>query len=110
MRYIGTLDVDALYPNIRPDIALRALHDALTSATKFSDEEVQMIIEMARFCIENSVVHYRGKWYRSKSGLPTGGPESGSIANIVVYFVLEKILLVDPKLSQLNKMVSRKIP
>ena len=40
MRYIGTLDVDALYPNIRPDIAIRALQDALTSATKFSNEEV----------------------------------------------------------------------
>ena len=67
-----------------------------------------MIIEMAKFCIENSVVYYRGKWFRALLGLPTGGPESGGIANLVVYFVLEKILLVNPKISQLNEMMSRK--
>ena len=108
MRLIGTLDVDALYPSIRLDLALRALQDALSTVTSFSVEEVQMIIQMAQFCIVNSVVHYRGKWFKSLLGIPTGGPESGSIANLVVYFVLEKVLLVDPRIAPLNDMVSRK--
>ena len=67
-----------------------------------------MIIALAELCIKNSVVCYRGKWYRTKVGLPTGGPESGSIANIVVYFVLENILLPHPKIAALNQMSSRK--
>ena len=108
MKYIGTLDVDALYPNIRVDIAIQALEDALNTSTKFPNAEKRMIIIMAKFCIENSVVHYRGNWFRSKLGLPTGGPESGGIANIVVYFVLEKILLVNPEISPLNRLSSRK--
>ena len=61
-----------------------------------------------RYCIENSVVHYREQWFKLLHGIPTGGPESGSIANIVVFFVLEKILLPDRRISPLNKLLSRK--
>ena len=106
--FVGTLDVDALYPSIRLDLALKALEDALKIVTAFTDEQIQMTIHLAKFCIENSVVHYRGKWFRSLVGIPTGGPESGSIANVVVFFVVEKILFIDPKVSPLNKILSRK--
>ena len=108
MNFIGTLDVDALYPSIKPSIAISALNDALHSATSFSEETIDMILAMAKICIENSVICYRGVWYKTLKGIPTGGPESGSIANIVVYFVLEKILLVHPKVTPLNKLSSRK--
>ena len=108
MKLVGTLDVDALYPNIRLDIALQALVHALVFATGYSSEQVDMIIALAELCIKNSVVCYRGKWFRTKVGLPTGGPESGSIANIVVYFVVENILLPHPKITLLNLMCSRK--
>ena len=67
-----------------------------------------MIVELIRICIENSVVHYRGSWYLSILGLPTGGPESGSCANLVVFYVLEKILLVHPSIAPHNKMSFRK--
>ena len=108
MNLIGTLDVDALYPSIQKDLAIKALTDALYSVTAFSDEEIKMIIQLARYCIENSVVHYREQWFKLLHGIPTGGPESGSIANIVVFFVLEKILLPDRRISPLNKLLSRK--
>ena len=61
-----------------------------------------------KICIENSVIHYRGCWYLAKLGLPTGGPESGSLANLVVFFVLEKILLIHPSIANLNKLAFRK--
>ena len=108
MNLIGTLDVDALYPSIQLDLAINALSDALHSVTAFSREEIDMIIELARYCIEHSVVHYREKWFKLLLGLPTGGPESGSIANVVVYFVLEKILLPHSKILPLNMLLSRK--
>ena len=41
-------------------------------------------------------------------GIPTGGPDSGSSANLVVYSVLEKIPLVHPSIAPRNKMSSRK--
>ena len=108
MNLIGTLDVDALYPSIKLDIAIEALRDALTTVTSYTSEQIEMIIHLAHVCITNSVVHYRGDWYRILVGIPTGGPESGSIANIVVYFIFEKILLVHPKIAPLNKILSRK--
>ena len=108
MNLIGTLDVDALYPSIRIDLALEALGDALHTATNFHGDVIKMIICMAKMCIENSVVHYRGAWYCSILGIPTGGPESGSIANIVVYFVIQKKLLIHPEIQRLNKVSSRR--
>ena len=105
---VGTLDVDALYPSIRLDVALQALLHALVFATDYSSDQIDMVIDLAALCIRNSVVYYRGSWYKSKVGLPTGGPESGSIANIVVYFVLESLLLPNPNIAPLNKMSSRK--
>ena len=107
MKLVGTLDVDALYPSIRLDIALQALIHALVFATDYSSEQIDMIVELAELCIKNSVVCYRGSWYRTIVGIPTGGPESGSIANIVVYFVLENILLPNPQVKALNKMSDR---
>ena len=108
MNMIGTLDVDALYPSIQLDLAIKALTDALHSVTAYLDEQVQMILHLARFCIENSVIHFRGMWFKLLHGIPTGGPESGGIANLVVYYVLERVLLVDMKILPLNKLMSRK--
>ena len=108
MKLIGTLDVDALYPNIRLEIALRAIKDALDTVTDFLEEYKEMIVHLSKLCIEHSVIHYRGMWYCSKEGIPTGGPESGSIANLVVYFVLEKVLLPHPAIAHLNRLTSRK--
>ena len=108
MELIGTLDIDALYPSIRINLALDALRDALNTVTNYSEKLKDMIVELVKICIENSVVHYRGSWYLSILGLPTGGPESGSLANLVVFFVLEKILLVHPAIATRNKMALRK--
>ena len=107
MNLVGTLDVNALYPSIRLDIALKALIHALVFYTNYTSEQIDMIVDMAELCIKNSVVCYRGTWYRTKVGIPTGGPESGSIANIVVYFVLETILLPNQQIKALNKMQDR---
>ena len=107
MKLVGTLDVDALYPSIQLDIALQALVHALVFATDYSSEQIDMIVVLVEICITNSVICYRGSWYKTVLGIPTGGPESGSIANIVVYFALENILLPNPRVKALNKMSTR---
>ena len=90
---IGTLDVDALYPNINRDLAFRAVEDALSTCTDYPEQVISTILQ------ENSVVHYRGRWFRSQDGVPTGGPESGSIANIYVKWMLDKQLLTHPNIA-----------
>jgi hypothetical protein len=105
---IGTLDVDALYPNINRELALQAVEDALSTRTDYPNEVIVTILELTKFCLENSVIHYRGRWFRSKDGVPTGGPESGSIANIYVKWMLDKKLLIHPSIAPKNRMESRK--
>ena len=105
---IGTLDVDALYPNISRPLAMEALKDALTTCTDYPEEVIATLLDLIKFCLENSVVHYRGRWFKSLDGVPTGGPESGSIANIFVKWMLDKRLLQDPSITRLDRMMSRK--
>ena len=53
---IGALDVDALYPSIRLELAIAALRDALNTVTDYTDSQKDMIVELMKLCIENSVV------------------------------------------------------
>ena len=104
---VGTLDVDALYPNIDRSLAMEALQDALQTCTDYTQELNQAILRLVDFCLQNSVIHYRGQWFRSEDGVPTGGPESGSIANIYVKWMLDKKLLPHPTIAPKDKMEKR---
>ena len=104
---IGTLDVDALYPNIDRSLAMEALQDALQTCTDYTHELNQAILRLVDFCLRNSVLHYRGQWFRSEDGVPTGGPESGSIANIYVKWMLDKKLLPHPTIAPKDKLEKR---
>ena len=74
--------------------------------TAFSD----MVIQLAKMCVENSVVHYQGKRFKLLAVYTYwyGGPESGSIANIVVFSIVQNILLVNPSVQPLNMLQSTK--
>ena len=99
--------MDALYPNINRPLAMEAIENALRVCTEYSEELINVILQLVKFCLENSVVHYRGNWFKSEDGVPTGGPESGSIANIYVKWMLDTRLLVHPTLAPKNKIVTR---
>jgi hypothetical protein len=102
------LDVDALYPNIKIELALEAIKDALVTTSSYSNQQIEMIGELAEYTLRNSVVHYRGNWFKSKEGAPTGGPESPSIANIHVKYVLDKKILDHVEVRRLNSLDKRK--
>ena len=105
---IGTLDVDALYPSIKIKYVQEAIRHALVSCTGYSMDHIDMIIKMVNLSINNAVVHYRGKWYSPKQGIPTGGSESGSIANIYVKWCLDQKILPSQQVKSLNKIEKRK--
>ena len=105
---IGTLDVDALYPNIKRKLALKAVRHALDKKSTYNSQAIDMIIELLKFCLNNSIIQFRDLWFRSEDGVPTGGTESGSIANIFVKWILDEVLLKDSDIAKLNKMDFRK--
>ena len=98
------LDINALYPNIRVDLAIEAVEHALRKCSEYTDNQIAMLLELTKYGLDNSVVHYRGSWYKSKEGAPTGGPEVPAIANIHVKYVLDEKILVDPNVSKLDKL------
>jgi hypothetical protein len=101
------LDICALYPNIRIDLALEAVQDALNKCTDYSSEQINMLLQLTRYALENSVVHYRGMWYKSIEGAPTGGPEVPAVANIHVKYVIDEKLLNDRRVMKINKLMNR---
>ena len=106
-RYVCTLDVVALYPSIPKEEALVALDHALSEAG-VDETQKEFVKSIVQFSINNSVVQYRGGWYTSKKGIPTGGPDSGSIANIFVKWLFMTKLLQAPEVIRHNHSVCRK--
>ena len=49
------LDICALYPNIKIDLAIEAVDDALNKCSQYSVEQIGMLLELTRYCLENSV-------------------------------------------------------
>ena len=106
--YIGTLDVEALYPSIKTKYVQEAIKHALLTCTGYSMNQINMIIDLVNISIHNAVVHYRGDWYAPKKGIPTGGSDSGCIANIYVKWCLDSRMFCDPSALKYNCMDNRK--
>lgn len=105
---LAAMDVCALYPSIRIDLALLAVREVLDSNSSYSENEKQAIVDMLSYTLKNSVVHYRGKWYQAVEGAPTGNPEVPSVANIFVKYVIDQKMLSHPSVSPLNRLISRR--
>ena len=83
-----TVDVNKLYPSITETLVMESLDHAL-SQSKISVPRRLTIKKATSLCINNAFLHYRGYWVIAILGIPTGGPESSSLANIAMrYFLL----------------------
>ena len=63
--------------------------DHALSQSKITVPRRLTIKKATSLCINNAFLHYRGNWVKAILGIPTGGPESSSLANIAMrYFLL----------------------
>ena len=106
-KYVCNLDVVALYPSIPRDKALIAIEHALDSL-KVEPSQRDFIIQIVKFSINHAFIQFRGNWYSSENGIPTGGPDSGCIANIFVKWFFETHLLPSREVKKQNFSVCRK--
>ena len=94
-----TFDFDSVYDRLNPDTVLEALEDAIISCREdWSEGFTHWIINLVKLSIESAFGEFKGKYYKSKGGIPTGGSISVELANIAVYFILKKVLFDDKKL------------
>ena len=62
------MDICALYPNIKIDLALLAV-------LSYSIKEIDTIIKLISYSLHNSAVNFCGSWFLSVKGAPAGNPE-----------------------------------
>ena len=96
-----TLDVKALYPSIDLNLLPNAVESALDLVTDFPVERKNFIVQAVKFSIGNGVTHYRGSWFQSILGIPTGASDSVSLANIYMKWVLTQFFANNPIFKQL---------
>ena len=89
--HLFTLDVKALYPSIRPDIAKFALADALKEDRTTASGTKVALKEMTDLLFEKSFVACKGKCYQPQEGIPTGGCNSRQTADCTLHWLLETV-------------------
>ncbi len=94
-----TFDFKALYDSLDPDLVKEALMHAMnTSRPEWSAELKDWILSLVDFSLRASVAKYENSWYLQKNGVPTGGSLCVQIANITVYYVMNKKVYSQPHL------------
>ena len=101
------MDICALYPSIKIEIALEAIESALKKVSNYTDTIINGIIELVKYSLKNSVLKFKETWYKSIEGVPTGGPESPQVANILVKYVIDEKTLQHLNLEEYNFLSNR---
>ncbi len=83
-----TLDVQSLYPSIKPALALDAIREALATDITTDTKIKTAIKEFVELSFDNSYVTYNDECFKSKIGIPTGGSLSRQIADIFLHWIL----------------------
>ena len=86
-------DFAALYDNLTPHLVKEALLSAIHDLRPdWSSEFVAWLMELVSLSLDSSFARFGKNWFRSPIGIPTGGALSVTLANIAVYYVLNKII------------------
>ena len=94
-----TFDFKALYDSLNPDLVKEALMDAMNmSRPGWSEELKNWLLSLVDFSLRASVAKYEDSWYLQKNGVPTGGSLCVQIANITVFYVMNKKVYSQPHL------------
>ena len=97
-----TLDVTALYPSIKPDLALKAMQDAFARDRQYSIGEKEALTEFTNVILDNSFVTFEDAVYQSLEGIPTGNCISRQITDFFMHWLLFRNLV--PRLSSWNRV------
>ena len=85
-----TLDVEKLYPSIKPEYAAEALDDLLENIEEEDEKTGEAVKEFVKLSFQESYVTYKDQVFKSKVGIPTGGSLSRQIADTFLHWLLFK--------------------
>ena len=81
-------DISSLYPSIPINFGVDAVRKVCREANVFEDRELDMVIELLRFVLDNNYVQLEGKTYLQIKGTAMGTPVA-VIYSIIVLFSME---------------------
>ena len=88
-----------MYDSLNPDWVSKALDEAIHCCRpNWSKDFKNWILGLIQLSIDSSIGEFNGKFYKQKNGLPTGGSLIVQIANITVFFILNRVLYSNKKL------------
>ena len=79
--HLFTLDVEKLYPSIKPEYAAEALDDLLENIEEEDEKTGEAVKEFVKLSFQESYVTYKDQVFKSKVGIPTGGSILRQIAD-----------------------------
>ena len=96
-----TFDFEALYDSLSPDLVIEAVRFAINKHRKnWSHQFTEWLVKLIKISLKSGVGVFQDKWFQSKSGISTGGSLSVQLANIAVFYVLNKCIYSNKQLSK----------
>ena len=85
-----TLDVEKLYPSIKPELAEEALNDLLADMDEENHNIATAVKEFVHLSFNESYITFKNDVFKPKVGIPTGGSLSRQIADTFLHWLLFK--------------------
>ena len=94
-----TYDFKSLYDNLNPNLVIEAVRYAMaTCRPEWSERKRKWILDLIKLSLISSIGKFKDKFYLQKNGVPTGGSLCVQLANITVYYVMNKAVYSKPEL------------
>ena len=103
-----TFDSKALYDSLDPELVKEAMMFAMNSSRPEWSEELKIwLLSLIDFSLKASVAKYEDSWYKQKNGVPTGGSLCVQLANITVFYVMNKKVYSQPHMMRFVNEIKR---
>ena len=105
-----TFDFKALYDSLSPSLVVEALEHAMELLRPdWTGSFKNWLIDLVKHSLKSSIGFFEDSWYKQIHGVPTGGSLCVQLANIAVYYVLNKHVYSQPELMSQVASVKRYI-
>ena len=105
-----TFDFKSLYDNLKPTLVKEAVQHAMQICRPgWSQPKKKWILDLIDMSLRSSIGKYKDNWYIQKNGVPTGGSLCVQLANITVFYIMNKAVYSQQRLMQNIKESKRYI-
>jgi hypothetical protein len=90
-------DIDSMYPSIPIGYGLKAVRQVMIQY-QYELDNIDFILELLAWVLNNNYLEFNNKVYKQIKGTAMGSPVSVSYANITIYYLEQKCLILNPLL------------